>query len=92
MKFLLKLVYYTFLLAADFAFNDWVCLFQVRKLVSLIGFVGLCVLFRVYIVTDFCGVRSMCFAFTGSVCLVFVRHVLLCVLLWLVTCGCKNRK
>jgi hypothetical protein len=27
-KFLFKLVYYAFLLAAEFAFNDWVCLFQ----------------------------------------------------------------
>jgi len=89
----LKLVYYVFLLATDFAFNDWMCLFQARKLVSLIGFVGPCVLFRVYTITNFYGVGSMCFAFTGFVCLVFVRHaLLLCVLLWLVTYGCKNRK
>jgi hypothetical protein len=68
------------------------CLFQGRKLVSLIGSVGPCVLFRVYTATNFCGVGSMCFAFTESMCLVFVRHVMLCVLLWLVTCGCKIRR
>lgn len=40
------------------------------------GSVGPCVLFRVYTVANFYGVGSMCFAFTVSVCLVFVRHVL----------------
>jgi hypothetical protein len=62
------------------------------KLESWFHLLGPCVLFRVYTVTDFCGVGSMCFAFTGSLCLVFVRHVVLRVLLWLVTCGCKNRR
>jgi hypothetical protein len=62
-------------------------------LVSLIGSVGPCVLFRVYTVTNFCGFLGPCALPLLSPCVWFLLDMrCFSVFCWLVTCGCKNRK